>query len=375
MQRDAEAQHQVVEQFHFFAFDPRQVRRRPYFALPVFRQPCGKLARTRRDVYAGSRNRAVSEARVRCPTSPKDGNREALPMAKTVMVLIEKRDEAQKAVDELLAAGFDRDQLGIITPEVRQEAAAAVTGASAGMVLGGLAGMLLAAAALMIPGVGPVLVAGPALTLMGGTTLGMLAGGLMGALTAKGMPEQDAHIFAEGLRRGHTLLSVNAKDEAQVRKASEIVKRHGAVDLDRAAAAWQTLGWSGRFDPLAPLAFSAATEARGATASSAGAGSSAASGAGAAPSSEAGSAAPSGDGAQRAEAMDNVPSSPARAASSAAPATTGCADTDLPAEVRVYEFVIEAADVPLPAARGHYSGPERRVSKAPYTGEDRRVAA
>jgi hypothetical protein len=169
-------------------------------------------------------------------------------MATTVIGLIEDSSEAKKAVDELLRNGFDRKDVGVITGDVIEEAATAVGGASVGMLAGGVAGMLLGAAALMIPGLGPVLVAGPALTLFGATTLGMLAGGLIGGLTARGVPEEDAHFYAEGVKRGATLITVSAKDDTLAQRAVEVLKRHGAVDLNERAAQWKARGWNGRFE-------------------------------------------------------------------------------------------------------------------------------
>jgi hypothetical protein len=169
-------------------------------------------------------------------------------MTTTVIGLIEDPSEAQKAVDELLRAGFDKEDVGVVTSDTMREALTAAAGASTGMLVGGLAGMLLGAAALMIPGIGPVLVAGPALTLFGSTTLGLLAGGLIGGLTAKGIPEDDAHFYAEGVRRGAALITVAAKTDELARRALEILKSHGGVDLDERATRWKAQGWNGRFE-------------------------------------------------------------------------------------------------------------------------------
>jgi hypothetical protein len=168
-------------------------------------------------------------------------------MATTVIGLIEDPSEAQKAVDELQKAGFGKDDIGVITTDTMREAATAAAGASTGMLVGGLAGMLIGAAALMVPGIGPVLVAGPALTLFGSTTLGLLAGGLIGGLTAKGIPEDDAHFYAEGVRRGAALITVVAKTDELARRAMEILKSHGAADPGERMEQWRQQGWSGRF--------------------------------------------------------------------------------------------------------------------------------
>jgi hypothetical protein len=288
-------------------------------------------------------------------------------MSKTVIGLIENPDEAHKSVDDLLKSGFDRKHVGVISPEkLARETSAAVVGASTGMAVGGLAGMLLAAAALAIPGIGPVLVAGPALTLLGGTTLGMLAGGLIGGLTSRGIPEEDAHVYAEGVKRGATLVTVSAKDAEQARRASEILKRHGAVDPARLAAQWRQQGWNGRFDAQAPVQRGSAS-----TPASASAGSAASPTMATAPSTGA------SGGTAASPAMATAASTGASNATSSPATAPSMSDADEPiAEVRVYELVIAMPDEDMPStSRPRYSGPERRMNKSPYAGLDRRLAA
>jgi hypothetical protein len=151
-------------------------------------------------------------------------------MTKTVIGLIEDPKQAKDAVDELLKSGLREEQVGIVSAKMLREAAETTAGASTGMMVGGLAGMLLAATALMIPGVGPVLVAGPALTLFTGATLGLIAGGLIGGLTARGVPDLDAKMFADGVKRGGTLVTVACDSDALADRALEILKRHGATE-------------------------------------------------------------------------------------------------------------------------------------------------
>jgi hypothetical protein len=166
---------------------------------------------------------------------------------KTVIGIVENADQAKQAVEELLKSGFHRREIGVISSDVMREAAAALSGGSTGAAIGGLAGMLLAASAMVIPGIGPVLAAGPALTLVGGTTLGALAGGIVGSLKAKGIPEDQANFYAEGMRRGGTLITVLARNDDLAARAVDIIKRHGALDVEERVAQWRGLGWSGRF--------------------------------------------------------------------------------------------------------------------------------
>jgi hypothetical protein len=308
-------------------------------------------------------------------------------MAKTVVGLIDNSSEAQKVVDELLNSGFDRKHIGVISSEVLTEAASAIRGASAGIAIGGIAGMLLAAAAIAIPGIGPALVAGPALTLLAGTTIGALAGGLIGGLRSRGVPEDEAHFYAEGVSRGGTLITVNAENDELAARAVEIMKRHGAVDMEERVAEWKNQGWSGRY------------EDRGAAARAARKQRDAVPGGAAQPlagSERQSAAAQPAD--QSVEARRSAPTRGTAEEPVEAERTSARAG-DEPGEfepvalsaVQVYSFVIEMpADEDLEPAVGSatgmrrrdaaanqpkYSGPERRTGNAPYAGTERRHAA
>jgi uncharacterized membrane protein len=163
-------------------------------------------------------------------------------MAKTVIGLIDTPAEARLAVEELLHNGFRRKDVGIVSRDPRGEGEAVFDGSIKGMGIGALAGMLMAATAAMVPGLGPVFVAGP----MAGAAIGALAGGLASGLMHHGMPENEAHFYAEGVRRGGTLVTVNAENDELAARAVEIMKRHGAVDLEQRADEWKRQGWNGR---------------------------------------------------------------------------------------------------------------------------------
>lgn len=123
-------------------------------------------------------------------------------------------------------------------------------GASAGTVLGGGAGLLAGIGLLAIPGVGPVVAAGWLVVTALGAGLGAASGGLLGSLVGAGVSETDAHVYAEGLRRGGTLVTVRAgADRAAV--IEQILARHAAVDTSTRADEFRAGGWS-RFDESAP---------------------------------------------------------------------------------------------------------------------------
>ena len=79
-------------------------------------------------------------------------------------------------------------------------------GAGIGAAVGGVGGLLTGLGLMAIPGVGPVVAAGwLAATAAGavtGAAVGGAAGGIIGGLTDAGVSEDDAHVYAEGVRRG-----------------------------------------------------------------------------------------------------------------------------------------------------------------------------
>jgi hypothetical protein len=140
---------------------------------------------------------------------------------------------------------IDRDGDGT---DDRAEGAA--TGAGIGGTVGGVAGLLAGLGLMAIPGLGPVVAAGwlvstAALAVAGGAT-----GGIIGALTQSGVDEDDAHAYAEGVRRGGTLVTAKVP-EADTARVEAIMDR-GAINIRDRARMWQQSGWN-RFDPNAPV--------------------------------------------------------------------------------------------------------------------------
>jgi uncharacterized protein (TIGR02271 family) len=188
-------------------------------------------------------------------------------MSKTVVGLMDNIGEAQAVVRDLVASGIERDDIGFMANEkagagARGEARAgrergdsegdaasgALAGAGTGAAIGGVAGLALSLAPLAIPGIGPILAAGPIAAALTGAGIGAVAGGLIGGLTRLGVPEEEAHYYAEGVRRGGILVTVAADDDREAEQAVAILKRHGALDIDERANEWRKQGWQGRFD-------------------------------------------------------------------------------------------------------------------------------
>lgn len=55
---------------------------------------------------------------------------------------------------------------------------------------------------------------------------------------------EDTHAYAEGVRRGHFLLTAKV-DESEADRAIQILDGSGAIDFDKAQTAWRGEGWTG----------------------------------------------------------------------------------------------------------------------------------
>jgi len=179
---------------------------------------------------------------------------------KTVSALYENFDTAQRAVDDLVNRGFRRDNISLVANDADKTYSSRFDrtdgdlsggeGAGFGAVVGALVGL----GAMVIPGIGPVIAAGPLVAGLVGAGVGAAAGAVTGGITASlvdsGIDEEYAHYYAEGVRRGGTLLTVQVED-ARASEASSILRDHRPVDLDTQAATWRESGWK-QFDPDAP---------------------------------------------------------------------------------------------------------------------------
>ncbi|MBQ0821196.1 YsnF/AvaK domain-containing protein [Microvirga sp. HBU67558] len=91
-----------------------------------------------------------------------------------------------------------------------------------------------------------------------GAGAGAAIGGLTGALVDAGVDENDAHAYAEGVRRGGALVTVRASD-TEVDRIVDILDDEGTVDFDERENTWRSEGWTGAG------ATTASTTATGAT--------------------------------------------------------------------------------------------------------------
>lgn len=184
-------------------------------------------------------------------------------MKTTITRVYDSYTDALRAADAVKAAGIPSDDVGIMAnnadgwyrgDDKNGAAEGASTGASVGAVAGGGAGLLAGLGMLAIPGLGPVVAAGWLAALAAGAVTGAAAGGaaggLIGALTDHGVPEEDAHLYAESVRRGGSLVTVRADDTRRL-EVERILDRANPTNATARRELYRQDGWT-RFDPSAP---------------------------------------------------------------------------------------------------------------------------
>lgn len=136
-------------------------------------------------------------------------------MESTVIGVYDDRSQAQNALNELLKAGFAREDVSLSassdslssTAQSEAEGAAEPSGRSG-------------------------------------------IGGFFSSLFGLDN-RQDADIYSEAVRRGSCLLTVNARNDEQHAEIINILDRFNPIDIDERAAYWRSQGWS-QYDSSAP---------------------------------------------------------------------------------------------------------------------------
>lgn len=181
---------------------------------------------------------------------------------RTVSALFDSLMQAQHCIADLNRAGFDPRDINLVSNAGESEFAAGFNEAGqmhdltegvteGATAVGGLGGLVVGLSLFFVPGIGPVLAAGGLLTsLVTGVGLGALAGGVLGTLAGLGVPQDQSDTYAEGIRRGGSLVVVQAQDE-RISQIKEILNRHDPVDLANRSLRWKTTGWD-RYDEAAP---------------------------------------------------------------------------------------------------------------------------
>ena len=180
-------------------------------------------------------------------------------MTVTISRLYDSYADAQRAVTSLEAAGVPHSDLSIIANNsdnwygadkrvdrdrdgVDDRAEGAATGAGVGAGLGGAAGLLAGLGLLRSRAWARSSRPDGSHLLRSVRQPVPQRAGVVGALTQAGVSDEEAPLYAEGVRRGGTLVSARRIPDAD-RARFEAILNQSAVNLRDRSAAWQKAGW------------------------------------------------------------------------------------------------------------------------------------
>ncbi|CAO3406141.1 YsnF/AvaK domain-containing protein [Azospirillum largimobile] len=171
-------------------------------------------------------------------------------MTKTIVALYDHRSEAETASRDLQAAGFESSAVEILSHADLTSGGwsggsgtsglGTTTGDSSVGAAGGMARTDLSTGYVASPNTVP----GSSMGTGMGATTGTTAGGILTRLSGWGIPNHDAQVYAEGVRRGGSLLKLRL-DEEDVDRAMEVLERGNVVDVEERGTAYRESGWTG----------------------------------------------------------------------------------------------------------------------------------
>jgi hypothetical protein len=167
-------------------------------------------------------------------------------MTRTITRSYDNYETARSVVEQLEASGISSSNVSIVGRDGKTGETNAAEGAGIGAGVGGAAGLLAGLGLLAIPGVGPVVAAGWLAATAAGAVAGAAAGGLVGSFVKEGHDEDEAHFYAETVRRGGSVVSVRAESEQEV-AVEEILDGATPIDREARTAQYRQEGWT-RFD-------------------------------------------------------------------------------------------------------------------------------
>jgi stress response protein YsnF len=131
-------------------------------------------------------------------------------MTKIAVALYDDYAPAQETLNELLDAGIAQSDISVVSHATAGGVAGESTSGDTEGPLGGVA----------------------------------YGGSLLEQLTDLGVPRDEAEIYAEGVRRGGSLILVRT-DDVRAEEAAAIMEGRRAVDYETRSAAWRAEGWTG----------------------------------------------------------------------------------------------------------------------------------
>lgn len=161
------------------------------------------------------------------------------------------RDNAELAIQGLRSTGVADDRIAFLTPGNLQSGLESIPveageqpgmGKAIGAIIGtagGLSGGLLVST--LVPGAGLVTAVGllgAAILGAAGATLGGVAGESLENFMTEGLPEDEIFVYEDALRKGRSVVAVQAEDVVAVDSIRDLLKAKGAEAIDAARQQW-----------------------------------------------------------------------------------------------------------------------------------------
>jgi len=176
-------------------------------------------------------------------------------MAKAIAGFFRTQAEGERAREALLAAGFSPNEINYVAGDTRGHQTPAVgpalksegseSEAASDAWIGGVVGLAAGMIAVVLPGIGPLIAAGPIAGAIGGLAVGAATGGIIGLLKDHGISEEEAEFYAEGVRRGGSLITVHGVPEDREENARKIMDDKGAIRVEELADEMRRGEWAG----------------------------------------------------------------------------------------------------------------------------------
>lgn len=163
-------------------------------------------------------------------------------MSKSIVGIAKSQVEVEAVVDDLQNSGVSPTDISVLIPDsggvpdtgtvkATKAPEGATTGVVAGGITGGTLGLLAGIGALAIPGVGPFIAAGPIMAALSGAAIGAGTGGVIGALVGLGIPELEAKVYEDRIKKGGYLVAVHVAEGYDAKNIREVLKRNNLEDI------------------------------------------------------------------------------------------------------------------------------------------------
>jgi len=170
---------------------------------------------------------------------------------KSVAGVFVNRDDAVRAINQLVTMGVESKQINFLTPDHPDAQLNAVPttegeqpgmGPALGAVVGGASGAAagLGLVSLLVPGVGAVAglgLAAMALFGAGGALAGAAVGDKVESTLDDGLPRDEIFVYEDALRRGRSVVIVLASDDME-ESVRTVLESDGAESVDDAREQW-----------------------------------------------------------------------------------------------------------------------------------------